>query len=221
MKDKITLIWILLLPIFLIVINLFVSGEILKSMDQKLTAIALFLSFITMMILLNGIAIEIANIREQGALKSYVMLAGSKYPFLFAIILSQMIVLFISLEVMTILTSLVLNIFSLKLLLYVVIYTILLLPISVIFLAIALLPFKASSLATISSIITIIFYYFSNSHLYGFEWLNPLYFFRSFGLLILNNFTDFNGLILLIYVLYFLIGYISLVKLDINSKTIR
>nr|WP_263313840.1 hypothetical protein [Mammaliicoccus sp. Marseille-Q6498] len=220
-KDKITFAWTLFFPIFLILINLPVYQESIKSLDDKHMLLGTFWSFMTILILLNGMAVEIGNIRELGALKSYVMLAGSKYPFIIGIMLTQILIIFFSIEVVTILLSLLLHIFSLKLLLYAHIYTILIVPVSIIFLVVTLLPFKASSVATISTIISIALFYYLDSSLFGLEWINPLYFLKELGLFIINDFSHFSMMILFIYLLYFVIGFIALVKLDINSKTIR
>ncbi|PSC77209.1 hypothetical protein C6576_14120, partial [Mammaliicoccus sciuri] len=89
LKDRITLVWTLIFPILMIIINYSIYQNSVTTIEDKEILLVQFWSFITIMILLNGIAVEIANIREVGALKSYVMLAGSKYPFILAILVSQ------------------------------------------------------------------------------------------------------------------------------------
>lgn len=221
LKDRITLVWTLIFPILLIIINFSVYQNSVKTIEDKEILLVQFWSFMTIMILLNGIAVEIANIREVGALKSYVMLAGSKYPFILAILVSQILILFISITVISIIFMILFKLFSLKILLYAFIYILLIIPISFIFLVVTSLPFKASSIATISTILSIALFYIVNMQLFGLEWINPLHFLYKLGELIVLGFNHFSMMIPIIYVLYVVIGLYALIKLDINSKIIR
>lgn len=221
LKDRITLVWTLIFPILLIIINFSVYQNSVKTIEDKAILLVQFWSFMTIMILLNGIAVEIANIREVGALKSYVMLAGSKYPFILAILVSQILILFISITVISIIFMILFKLFSLKILLYAFIYILLIVPISFIFLVVTSLPFKASSIATISTILSIALFYIVNMQLFGLEWINPLHFLYKLGELIVLGFNHFSMMIPIIYVLYVVIGLYALIKLDINSKIIR
>ncbi|MEB7065631.1 hypothetical protein NEM27_03035 [Mammaliicoccus sciuri] len=221
LKDRITLVWTLIFPILLIIINFSVYQNSVKTIEDKEILLVQFWSFMTIMILLNGIAVEIANIREVGALKSYVMLAGSKYPFILAILVSQILILSISITVISIIFMILFKLFSLKILLYAFIYILLIIPISFIFLVVTSLPFKASSIATISTILSIALFYIVNMQLFGLEWINPLHFLYKLGELIVLGFNHFSMMIPIIYVLYVVIGLYALLKLDINSKIIR
>ncbi len=221
LKDRITLVWTLIFPILMIIINFSVYQNSVKTIEDKEILLVQFWSFMTIMILLNGIAVEIANIREVGALKSYVMLAGSKYPFILAILVSQILILSISITVISILFMALFKLFSLKILLYAFIYILLIIPISFIFLVVTSLPFKASSIATISTILSIALFYIVNMQLFGLEWINPLHFLYKLGELIVLGFNHFSMMIPIIYVLYVVIGLYALLKLDINSKIIR
>lgn len=221
LKDRITLVWTLIFPILLIIINFSIYQNSVKSIEDKEILLVQFWSFMTIMILLNGIAVEIANIREVGALKSYVMLAGSKYPFILAILVSQILILSISITVISIIFMILFKLFSLKILLYAFIYILLIVPISFIFLVVTSLPFKASSIATISTILSIALFYIVNMQLFGLEWINPLHFLYKLGELIVLGFNHFSMMIPIIYVLYVVIGLYALIKLDINSKIIR
>lgn len=221
LKDRITLVWTLIFPILLIIINFSIYQNSVKTIEDKKILLVQFWSFMTIMVLLNGIAVEIANIREVGALKSYVMLAGSKYPFILAILVSQILILSISITVITILFTILFKLFSLKILLYAFIYILLIVPISFIFLVVTSLPFKASSIATISTILSIALFYIVNMQLFGLEWINPLHFLYKLGELIVLGFNHFSMMIPIIYVLYVVIGFYALIKLDINSKIIR
>lgn len=221
LKDRITLVWTLIFPILMIIINFSVYQNSVKTIEDKEILLVQFWSFMTILILLNGIAVEIANIREVGALKSYVMLAGSKYPFILAILVSQILILSISISVISILFMALFKLFSLKILLYAFIYILLIIPISFIFLVVTSLPFKASSIATISTILSIALFYIVNIQLFGLEWINPLHFLYKLGELIVLGFNHFSMMIPIIYVLYVVIGLYALIKLDINSKIIR
>ncbi|RTX73132.1 hypothetical protein CD117_06585 [Mammaliicoccus sciuri] len=221
LKDRITLVWTLIFPILMIIINFSVYQNSVKTIEDKEILLVQFWSFMTILILLNGIAVEIANIREVGALKSYVMLAGSKYPFILAILVSQILILSISISVISILFMALFKLFSLKILLYAFIYILLIIPISFIFLVVTSLPFKASSIATISTILSIALFYIVNMQLFGLEWINPLHFLYKLGELIVLGFNHFSMMIPIIYVLYVVIGFYALIKLDINSKIIR
>ncbi|MDT0709001.1 hypothetical protein RM577_11845 [Mammaliicoccus sciuri] len=221
LKDRITLVWTLIFPILLIIINFSIYQNSVKTIEDKEILLVQFWSFMTIMVLLNGIAVEIANIREVGALKSYVMLAGSKHPFILAILVSQILILSISITVITILFTILFKLFSLKILLYAFIYILLIVPISFIFLVVTSLPFKASSIATISTILSIALFYIVNMQLFGLEWINPLHFLYKLGELIVLGFNHFSMMIPIIYVLYVVIGFYALIKLDINSKIIR
>ncbi|MCD8795470.1 hypothetical protein ACOSZA_01550 [Mammaliicoccus sciuri] len=221
LKDRITLVWTLIFPILLIIINFSIYQNSVKTIEDKEILLVQFWSFMTIMILLNGIAVEIANIREVGALKSYVMLAGSKYPFILAILVSQILILSISITVISIIFMILFKLFSLKILLYAFIYILLIVPISFVFLVVTSLPFKASSIATISTILSIALFYIVNMQLFGLEWINPLHFLYKLGELIVLGFNHFSIIIPIIYVLYVVIGLYALIKLDINSKIIR
>ncbi|WP_305751783.1 hypothetical protein [Mammaliicoccus sciuri] len=221
LKDRITLVWTLIFPILMIIINFSVYQNSVKTIEDKEILLVQFWSFMTILILLNGIAVEIANIREVGALKSYVMLAGSKYPFILAILVSQILILFISITVISIIFMILFKLFSLKILLYAFIYILLIIPISFIFLVVTSLPFKASSIATISTILSIALFYIVNMQLFGLEWINPLHFLYKLGELIVLGFNHFSMMLPIIYVLYVVIGLYALIKLDINSKIIR
>lgn len=221
LKDRITLVWTLIFPILMIIINFSVYQNSVKTIEDKEILLVQFWSFMTIMILLNGIAVEIANIREVGALKSYVMLAGSKYPFILAILVSQILILSISISVISILFMALFKLFSLKILLYAFIYILLIIPISFIFLVVTSLPFKASSIATISTILSIALFYIVNMQLFGLEWINPLHFLYKLGELIVLSFNHFSMMIPIIYIFYVVIGLYALLKLDINSKIIR
>lgn len=221
LKDRITLVWTLIFPILMIIINFSVYQNSVKTIEDKEILLVQFWSFMTIMILLNGIAVEIANIREVGALKSYVMLAGSKYPFILAILVSQILILSISISVISILFMALFKLFSLKILLYAFIYILLIIPISFIFLVVTSLPFKASSIATISTILSIALFYIVNMQLFGLEWINPLQFLYKLGELIVLGFNHFSMMIPIIYIFYVVIGLYALLKLDINSKIIR
>lgn len=221
LKDRITLVWTLIFPILMIIINFSVYQNSVKTIEDKEILLVQFWSFMTIMILLNGIAVEIANIREVGALKSYVMLAGSKYPFILAILVSQILILSISISVISILFMALFKLFSLKILLYAFIYILLIIPISFIFLVVTSLPFKTSSIATISTILSIALFYIVNMQLFGLEWINPLHFLYKLGELIVLGFNHFSMMIPIIYIFYVVIGLYALLKLDINSKIIR
>lgn len=221
LKDRITLVWTLIFPILMIIINFSVYQNSVKTIEDKEILLVQFWSFMTILILLNGIAVEIANIREVGALKSYVMLAGSKYPFILAILVSQILILSISISVISILFMALFKLFSLKILLYAFIYILLIIPISFIFLVVTSLPFKASSIATISTILSIALFYIVNMQLFGLEWINPLHFLYKLGELIVLGFNHFSMMIPIIYIFYVVIGLYALLKLDINSKIIR
>lgn len=221
LKDRITLVWTLIFPILLIIINFSIYQNSVKTIEDKEILLVQFWSFMTIMILLNGIAVEIANIREVGALKSYVMLAGSKYPFILAILVSQILILSISITVISIIFMILFKLFSLKILLYAFIYILLIVPISFVFLVVTSLPFKASSIATISTILSIALFYIVNMQLFGLEWINPLHFLYKLGELIVLGLNHFSIIIPIIYVLYVVIGLYALIKLDINSKIIR
>ncbi|UTI85324.1 hypothetical protein NIT60_00540 [Mammaliicoccus sciuri] len=221
LKDRITLVWTLIFPILMIIINFSIYQNSVTTIEDKEILLVQFWSFMTIMILLNGIAVEIANIREVGALKSYVMLAGSKYPFILAILVSQILILSISISVITILFMILFKLFSFKILLYAFIYILLVIPISFIFLVVTSLPYKASSIATISTILSLALFYIVNMHLFGLEWVNPLHFLYKLGELIIHDFNHFSMMIPIIYVLYIVIGIYALIKLDINSKIIR
>ncbi|MDT0695536.1 hypothetical protein [Mammaliicoccus sciuri] len=221
LKDRITLVWTLIFPILMIIINFSVYQNSVKTIEDKEILLVQFWSFMTIMILLNGIAVEIANIREVGALKSYVMLAGSKYPFILAILVSQILILSISISVISILFMALFKLFSLKILLYASIYILLIIPISFIFLVVTSLPFKASTIATISTILSIALFYIVNMQLFGLEWINPLHFLYKLGELIVLGFNHFSMMIPIIYIFYVVIGLYALLKLDINSKIIR
>lgn len=221
LKDRITLVWTLIFPILLIIINFSIYQNSVKTIEDKEILLVQFWSFMTIMVLLNGIAVEIANIREIGALKSYVMLAGSKYPFILAILVSQILILSISITVISIIFMILFKLFSLKILLYAFIYILLIIPISFVFLVVTSLPYKASSIATISTILSIALFYIVNMQLFGLEWINPLHFLYKLGELFVHDFNHFSMMIPIIYVLYVVIGLYALIKLDINSKIIR
>ncbi|MBI5975780.1 hypothetical protein [Staphylococcus canis] len=223
MKDKITLMWNVLFPLVLALMGVFSQNVHHMSLTDKQSYIFMFWAFAIVMIYINGIGTQFATIRQHGLLKSFYSLSGKKLPFLIAIILSQIVVGVTTIALLAIVLGTYLDILSFKLLLQLLLYGIIIIPLAPAFLFIAFLPVKSESLTTITSILAIIMFFIAgstNNRFLGLEWLNPVYFFRKLALG-LSNFSINDVSIIAVYIIYIIIGIMSLVKIDINSKSSR
>ncbi|WP_206168719.1 hypothetical protein, partial [Staphylococcus lutrae] len=223
-----TMIWTIVLPIILAIISYYPNGSSSYTEIEKQYLIVSFWAFIVAITFINGIGMQISRIREDGLLKTFVMITGQKFPFILAIILSQCLLSLISILVFNLTVGSLLHVLTTKLIFTTLIFIVLCVPISFFFLVLAFIPVKVDTLTTIVNILTIFLFYINSrtdNQFYGLEWLNPLYLFNeiSRNLLSYDNFISFVHLItpLFFYVLYIVIGLLCMKYININSKTMR
>lgn len=228
LNDKITMIWTIILPIILALISYYPNGPSNYTILEKQTFIFSFWAFIASITYLNGVGMQISRIREEGLLKTFVMITGKKYPFILAIAISQCLLSMISILIFTIVFGFLLNILTISIIIKPVIFIIIVAPLSLFFIVLSYIPVKVDTLSTIVNMFTLLLFYVTNNtqnNFKGFEWLNPLYFFQQIAvnLLTFSNFINFISSIvpIIFYTLYVVIGIICMKHIDINSKTKR
>ncbi|WP_278926020.1 hypothetical protein [Staphylococcus auricularis] len=223
-KDKISLFWTILFPLVLSLITYLPFQNQFETNTQKLEFLYVYWAFSIVMIFVNGVGSYFATIRQHVLLKTFFSISGKKHPFVLSIIIAQLIVGLISLTLLTVVMGFILDVFSLRIFINMLLYFIAIVPLAPAFLIIAFIPVKAESVSTILNIITIVLFILtanSSNQFGGFEWLNPLYYFRELSLVIGQIHTHPLLPILSAYAVYLIIGLFSLLKLDINSKVQR
>lgn len=222
-KDKVTLIWSVSFPLIIALMGYFPQQDRFNHLLDKQTYLFVFWAFALNMIFINGIGTQFATIRQHGLLKTFYSLSGKKSPFIIAIIVAQLILGIGTISLMTIVLGLLMNIFSLELLIHLMIYSMIIIPIAPAFLVISFIPIKAESLTTIVSILTIVMFFIAgntSNDFFGVEWVNPVYFFRQISLLLTSHSVNLT-LFSVVYMIYIAISIFSVFKVNINSKTNR
>ncbi|PAD71490.1 hypothetical protein CHH67_24315, partial [Paenibacillus campinasensis] len=84
--EKVAFVWSVIFPLF---IALVLQRNILDSTSNDLDIIKYifwFWAFIIISTFLNGIGLQSARLKESGLLKTYTLIAGSKYPIIFGMV---------------------------------------------------------------------------------------------------------------------------------------
>ncbi|MBT2760606.1 hypothetical protein [Paenibacillus sp. ISL-20] len=228
--EKVAFVWSVIFPLF---IALVLQRNILDSTSNNLDIIKYifwFWAFIIISTFLNGIGLQSARLKESGLLKTYTLIAGSKYPIIFGIVLTQVAFAILSLVLFTTILTLIYSIFSFKLLMLMVIIVIISIPLAFATFTIALLPVQVSSISTILNILIYpVFLVAINVDIKyaGFlEMFNPFKFIYEISLNMGSLFGMFHHEFL--YVQFFVpllffgfVGYIAMRKINLLSMLQR
>ena len=224
--EKVAFVWSVIFPLF---IALVLQKNILDSANNSHELIKYaywFWAFIIISTFINGIGLQTARLRENGLLKTYTLIAGSKYPIIFGMVLTQIVFSILSLTIFTTILTIIYSIFSLKLFLVMVTVVIISIPFAFASLFLALLPVQISSISTILNILLyplfIIAINFDIQKMIVLEMFNPFKYIYEIALVI----SSFLGLLeykflhpelVLPFLFYSLVGYLSLKKLNLLS----
>lgn len=228
--EKVAFVWSVVFPLF---IALVMQKNILDSTSNNLDMIKYifwFWAFIIISTFLNGIGLQTARLKESGSLKTYTLIAGSKYPIMLGIVLTQVIFAILSLVLFTTIVTLIYSVFSLKILMLMVIIVIISIPLAFATFSVALLPVQFSSISTILNILMYpIFLVAINvdmKNVWLLEMFNPFKFIYEISL----NMGSFFGLFdheflyvqFIIPLLFFgFVGYIAMRKINLLSMLQR
>lgn len=171
--EKVSFFYSLLLPILIAILYLS-SFDGVWTMEAKFISISLFWSFIIINTYINGIGLQLSTIRDQGTLKTYQAITGNRYIFLIAIVLVQFTVAFVCVLLFSTVISVILNAFSIKLMMASVLTLVFSFPLAIACITIAALPFKTSNVSTILNILTFPLFFLAASGVHGvIGYLNP------------------------------------------------
>lgn len=228
--EKVAFVWSVIFPLF---IALVMQRNILDSTNHEQEFIQYmfwFWAFIIISTFLNGVGLQTARLKENGLLKTYTLIAGSKYPIIFGMVMTQVAFAMLSLVLFTTILTLIYDVFSVQLLILMAIIVVVSIPLAFATLIIALLPVQVSSISTILNILMYpIFLVAINVHVKQAEFLemfNPFKLIYEFSLNISSWFGLFQHELLYLeffipLLFYSLVGYIALRKLNLLSMLQR
>lgn len=173
------------------------------------TYLSYFWVYIILATYLNGVALELARMREHGLMKTYVMISGNKYTYVTAIILAQLLFATISLIIFTVIVTLVHDQFSFGLLVTPLLLLLGSLPLAVGCISITLLPVKVSSLMKFANILMYpLFLLAVKQSDQWFGYVNPFYALHQLSLALLHGVTQVDVSFNLVATLLSLTGYV-------------
>lgn len=228
LAEKIALIWSVVFPIVAALV--LQSGFLSDAADEKeiVQYISLFWVLIITSIYVNGIGLQIARIREYGLLKTYVMIAGNRYTFLTAILLTQISFAAISLLLFTSIVSAYYSVFSFHLLLSSLIVLLMSFPLAIASVSIAAIPIKLNNLSTITNILVYPLFFLSlnSSSTNLLNYVNPYYTMHEITEIVVHllmgiDYTSNFYLLLLSMLLYLVIGLFIIKRFNLLSLTSR
>ena len=224
LKDKVPLLWTIGLPLGIAL--LYGPREELNQSDFLLF-ISFFWVYIILSIYLNGIGLQLSRMREHGLMKTYIMISGNKFTFVIAVIMAQVIFAFVSLVVFTSVVTIIYGYLSVEMLLMPILLLIASLPFAIASTVITLLPIKISSMSTLANILLFPLFLLARELPDHFlSYLNPFFALEQNALWIINVVTSldikFNiALTLIATLIYFVIGFVSIKKLNLVSLVTR
>ncbi|MBO2944989.1 hypothetical protein JJQ72_13505 [Paenibacillus sp. F411] len=224
--EKVAFVWTVIFPLF---IALVMQRGVLDSTSSNLDMMKYmfwFWAFIIISTFLNGIGLQSARLKESGLLKTYTLIAGSKYPIIFGIVLTQVAFAILSLMIFTTILTLIYDIFSFKLLILMLITVFISMPLAFAAFGIALLPVQVSSVSTLLNILMYpVFLIAINvdlKHIGFLEFFNPFTFIYEISLNMGVLFGWFQHEVLYVplsisFLFFGIVGYISSKKLNLIS----
>lgn len=218
--EKIAFLWSVALPV---VIALVYQNDITSALahdGHKQWYLGWYWTYVIVAAFVNGIGLQLARMREYGLLKSYILIAGGKSPFIIATFVTQLIFCSLSLTLFNVIVGLYFNAFSFTMLLHSFLLMLCSLPFGLFTLVLTILPIKISNLGTIINIVLYpLFIMAMNAYHSDWNLLNP------FGWINQMIFTLDGGGISLVFmgvsILYLAIGVFSYIKMNLISYVQR
>lgn len=228
--NKVNFIWSLVIPLFIALIFKKTFLDSINSSLEMQNYLTWFVIYIIMSSYLYGIGLKLARFRDSGILKSYILIAGSKSLYLYALLLNQIIFCLFSLTIFNVVMSLIYNLSILKTLTFSIILLICSIPIAYGMLFLPILPLKDTTINPLLSIgIYALFIIAINTKFTEYmwvEWLNPftllytLYLYSSSLVLKISD-VSMNPIPFMLLAVYILIGYLSSRHINLVSRTER
>lgn len=224
--EKIAFVWSIIFPVF---IALLVQKSMLDSLtdpNELIKYFGWFWVFIIISTFLNGVGLQAARLREYGLLKTYTLIAGNKYIFIFGMLLTQIVFCSVSLLLFTFIISSIYNVFSMKLVIVPLIGMLLALPFGLATLSLANLPVQYNNLTTIVNIfiypLFLVAVSFHSSEFFLLKLFNPYKLIYEMTMTFANglHILQYNGFhigIFFVSLFYLAIGVFSLKKLNLLS----
>ncbi|TCI51912.1 hypothetical protein EVJ24_12320 [Exiguobacterium sp. SH1S21] len=173
------------------------------------TYLSYFWVYIILATYLNGIALELARMREYGLMKTYVMISGNKYTYMLAILLAQLLFAAISLLLFTVVVTLVHGHFTFGLLASPILLLLGSFPFALGSVVLTLLPVKVSSLMKFANILTYpLFLLAVKQPDVWFGYANPFYALLQLSLAVVHGVTQVDVSFNLITTILSLVGYV-------------
>lgn len=182
---------------------------------------AMYLSYFWVYIILatylNGIALELARMREYGLMKTYVMISGNKYTYILAILLAQLVFAAVSLSIFTTVVTLVHGQFTLSYLIAPLLLLLGSVPFALGSVAFTLLPIKVSSLMRVANLLAFpLFYLAIKQPDVWFGYANPFYALLQLSFAIVHTVAQVDVSFNLMLTLFALIGHVFVGLFAIN-----
>lgn len=216
--EKITFFWTVVLPV---VMALFFQDSVTSSLtleDQKLLYMGWIWTYIIVASFVNGIGLLLARMREYGLLKTYVLIAGGKSPFVLATFITQLVFCYLSLTIFNVIVGLYFEVFSLNLLWDSFLLMFCSLPFGLLTLVLTILPLKISDLGTVINIVlNPLFLLAANTDHYNSFWtfMNPFGFINHMIVFLKNG--AFPYLLVAACIVYVAAGLFSFKNMNLIS----
>ncbi|WP_128896744.1 hypothetical protein [Longirhabdus pacifica] len=224
--EKVVYLWTIILPVVLAI----GQSAFLKEVEPVFF-LHWFWVYIMISSFLNGVGLQLAELKEYGLLKTFTLVAGSKLYAIWGLIASQIVYSMISLSVFNIIVGSYYGVFSIKMILISYVGLLILsIPLSFLFLLIPLIPAKNSSMNTLLNLIMYPLFVVSISDVilkFGLSYvqlLNPFKLASEVMVLISSFFSleirvqQYTLLeMMLMVMLYLIIGIICIKKINLLS----
>lgn len=187
-------------------------------------------AFISVMHVVSGNNIGLLYYRENGILKMFKYITGSKYTVILSNFIAQYFTLLISMLIFTVICSVSFKVdtFLICIIISLINFIFIVIPTSIFFLWIPLLNSRPENISPFVTIFIIILTAIANMNINSYLLLlNPIYLYSAFSSIILNilkNKQIDNTMLIICIVtilIYIVIGLFCSKKIDINSKSSR
>ncbi|QKG83046.1 hypothetical protein GXN76_00250 [Kroppenstedtia pulmonis] len=159
LAQKTNFFWVLLFPLGLMIWNFNDWIHSRPGEDVYVQTMVLFWSLIIVMTATNGYATSLIMMRENGFLKFFRFVAGSKYTVVVGHLLSQISALLVNITLFTLFTSFIFGfpiyLWMLAVLIVIVTFT----PVCLLFSWLAILPYRQETITPIISVVVILLVY--------------------------------------------------------------
>lgn len=222
LSEKVVFLWAVALPV---VVTLFFQKSTTDSLsihDSKIWYMKWFWCYIIIASFVNGIGLQLARMREYGLLKTYVLISGSKSPFVIATFLTQIIFSLLSLSLYNLIVGLYFNVFSFDLVAQSFLLICISIPFGLFTLFLTVLPLKIGNLGTVINIILypLFILAFKDEHVSSiWNLINPFSFVYQMNKAI--SFGTIHFSLIAVGFLYLLVGALSFKKMNLISYVQR